>query len=61
MPEPGTIIHLDGKEVGEIRSGSGDRALALLRLEARDGALTAGDARIVPEIPEWMRLPPASD
>jgi len=61
LPEPDTLIHLDGKEVGEIRSGSGDRALALLRLEARDGALTAGDARIVPEIPGWMRLPSASD
>jgi len=61
LPEPGTLIHLDGKEVGEIRSGSGDRALALLRLEAKDGALTAGGARIVPEIPRWMRLPPASE
>ncbi len=61
LPEPGTLIHLDGKEVGEIRSGSGDRALALLRLEAKDGALIAGGARIVPEIPGWMRLPPTSD
>ncbi len=61
LPEPGTLIHLDGKEVGEIRSGSGDRALAFLRLEAKDGALIAGAARIVPEIPGWMRLPPASD
>ena len=57
LPEPGTLIHLDGKEVGEIRSGSGDRALAMLRLDARDGALTAEGARIVPEMPAWMRLP----
>ncbi len=36
----------------------GDRALAMLKLEAaRTGPLTAGDARIVPEIPTWMRLP----
>jgi folate-binding protein YgfZ len=61
LPAPGTLVHLDGKEVGEIRSGSGNRALALLRLEARDGVLTAGGARIVPEIPGWMRLPPLSD
>jgi hypothetical protein len=59
LPEPGTLIHKDGEEVGELRSGIGDRALAMLRLDAArgGGALTAGDARIVPEIPLWMRLP----
>lgn len=59
LPEPGTPVHRDGEEVGELRSGTGDRALAMLRLDAArgDGALTAGDARIVPEIPDWMRLP----
>jgi folate-binding protein YgfZ len=57
LPAPGTAIQRDGQEVGEIRSGSGDRALAMLRLDARDGALTAESARIVPEVPAWMRLP----
>ena len=59
LPEPGTLIHQNGEEVGELRSGTGDRALAMLRLEAArgGGALTAGDARIVAEIPDWMRLP----
>jgi len=57
LPAPGTAIQRDGQEVGEIRSGSGDRALAMLRLDARDGALTAEGARIVPEVPGWMRLP----
>ncbi len=57
LPAPGSAIHLDGQEVGEIRSGSGDRAIAMLRLEAIRGALTAADARIVPEVPLWMRLP----
>lgn len=59
LPGPGTPIQRDGEEVGELRSGVGDRALAMLRLEAaRDGgALVAGGARIVPEIPSWMRLP----
>jgi folate-binding protein YgfZ len=57
LPAPGTAIQRDGQEVGEIRSGSGDRALAMLRLDARDGALTAEGARIVPEMPAWMRLP----
>jgi len=58
LPESGTPIHQNGEEVGELRSGTGDRALAMLKLEAaRSGALTAGDARIVAEIPAWMRLP----
>lgn len=59
LPESGTLVHRDGEEVGEVRSGTGDRALAMLRLDAArgDGALTAGEARIVPEVPGWMRLP----
>ena len=57
LPAPGTAIQRDGQEVGEIRSGSGDRARAMLRLDARDGTLTAQGARIVPEVPGWMRLP----
>ena len=31
---PARPIQRDGQEVGEIRSGSGDRALAMLRLDA---------------------------
>lgn len=60
LPAPGTAIVRDGKEVGEIRSGQGDRALAMLQLEARNGPLTAQDAQIVPEVPTWMRLPEAT-
>ena len=62
LPEPGAPVLLDGEEVGELRSGSGDRALALLKVEAARGgaALTAGDARVTAEIPPWMRLPEAT-
>lgn len=63
LPEPGTPVLLDGEEVGELRSGTGDRALAMLRLDAARGnsfPLTAGGARIVPETPTWMRLPDPS-
>lgn len=58
LPAPGTAV-LDGlEEVGEVRSGVEGRALAMLRLDAiGDGhVLTAGDARLVPEKPAWMRL-----
>jgi len=63
LPASGAAIHQHGLEVGELRSGTGDRAIALLRIDAArgSGALTAGGARIVPEIPAWMRLPEAVD
>lgn len=59
LPASGAAIHQDGREVGELRSGTGDRAIALLRIDAARGTavLTAGGARIVPEIPAWMHLP----
>jgi folate-binding protein YgfZ len=60
LPDPGTPVVRDGEEVGELRSGTGDRALAMLRLDAVRGngpPLTAGGARLLPETPPWMRLP----
>ncbi len=59
LPESGTVVQRDGEDVGELRSGTGDRALAMLRLDAArsGGTLLAGEARIVPEVPDWMRLP----
>jgi folate-binding protein YgfZ len=58
LPAPGTAVFKDGQEVGELRSGSGGRALALLQTEAaRGGAkLVADGAQVMPEIPSWMRL-----
>jgi folate-binding protein YgfZ len=63
LPVSGTTVELDGQDVGELRSVAGERALAMLRLDAArgGGALTAGGARIVPEFPTWMRLPEPSD
>lgn len=59
LPAPGTPVTLEGKEIGEIRSGRGSSALALLRLEdltraRQDGlALTAGEATVTPAKPVW--------
>ena len=56
---PGTIVTLDGKEAGELRSSCDGHGLALLRLEAiGDGReLAAGGAAIVPQRrPSWMQL-----
>src|SRR5471032_301454 len=61
LPAPGALIERNGQEVGEIRSGVGDRALAMLRLDGMKGdGLTAGGTRILPEVPAWMRLPEPS-
>jgi tRNA-modifying protein YgfZ len=57
-PPPGTIVAVDGRDIGEMRSSRNGLGLALLRIEpVLDGKrLTAGDAVIVPIIPNWMRL-----
>lgn len=59
LPAPGTPVQQGDIEVGELRSGAGDHALALLSIDAARGSatLTAGGVRVVPQIPSWMRLP----
>jgi len=58
LPAPESPIMLDGREVGRMRSGRGQRGMALLRLEALGAlALECGEARLRPEIPSWLRLP----
>jgi folate-binding protein YgfZ len=56
LPPPGTPVERDGREVGEIRSGSGDRALAMLQLDAADGPLTVDGQAIHAERPAWMQI-----
>lgn len=59
LPAPGTIILAGDRDVGEIRSGCDGMALALLRLDAlaEGTSLRAGDTRLTPAIPDWVRLP----
>lgn len=62
-PAPGTPLMLSGQELGEMRSSSADGTLglAMVRLEALakdpSPAFRAGDAKLSPDIPGWMRLP----
>lgn len=56
LPPPGTPVERDGREVGEIRSGLGNRALAMLQLDAADGPLTANGATLHAERPTWMQI-----
>jgi folate-binding protein YgfZ len=59
VPEPGTPVTLDGREIGEIRSGRDGLALALLRLEdlaraqQEQLALKAGDIIVTAHKPSW--------
>ncbi|HEY9537228.1 MAG TPA: tRNA-modifying protein YgfZ, partial [Kiloniellaceae bacterium] len=61
-PEAGTAITRDGKNAGELRSvaarnGGGSIGLALLRLEALEGApLLAGAAQVTPKKPAWAKF-----
>jgi folate-binding protein YgfZ len=45
---PSTPILADGLEVGDIRSSAGTLALAMLRLDALDKTLTAGEGAVRP-------------
>jgi len=53
--EPGAEIVRDGKTVGTIRSVAGDKAIALLRLDALEASdLAAGPASVQIERPVWL-------
>jgi len=57
-PAPGTPILAGAAEMGVMRSASGDAGLALLKLEALSGGpeLLAGEARIEPRKPFWLKI-----
>ncbi|WP_417519519.1 YgfZ/GcvT domain-containing protein [Minwuia sp.] len=48
LPEVGTPVLVNGIEIGTIRTGHGDKALAMLRVNYPEGELEAGDTRIRP-------------
>ena len=60
-PHINTVIMMDDKEAGEMRSSCGNHGIALLRTEfadralAGDGVLTCGEARLIPAEPDWAK------
>ena len=64
LPEPGAPVAFNGADAGTIKSGAGDRAIALLRLQVIEDAraagapLTSGAAKITPIRPAWMQTTP---
>jgi transferase CAF17, mitochondrial len=66
-PAPGTSLMAGGQELGEMRSASADGTLglAMVRLEAlaqtQSPTLSAGETKLSPIVPGWMRLPELED
>ena len=62
LPPPGTPILLNGKEIGEIRSGVEGLALASFRLDGlaaiadAGGSVAVGAARVTPHRPSWANF-----
>ena len=54
-PDNGTILEVDEREVGEMRTSVGDIGLALLRLDAIEkyDTLTIGATTLTPVKPDW--------
>jgi len=55
LPAPGTPVTRNGEEVGELRSGADGVALAILKLDALGGPLSAASAKLTPQPPAWMK------
>ncbi len=57
-PAPGTPVLAGGAEIGVMRSASNQSGLALLKIEALSGTpvLFAGEARLEPRKPFWLKL-----
>ena len=55
MPAPGTPVMAGGREAGEIRSGAGNTALALIRLNMLESSnsFVAGNVVVRPIKPDW--------
>lgn len=59
VPEFGTPVMYQGKEIGEMRTGMGEQGIALLNLDAviaavkAEETLEAGEAKLTPQQPPW--------
>ncbi len=61
LPASGAPVASQRKGSRRDPPGQGDRALAMLQIDAADGALTADGATLFPERPAWMQIPDASN
>lgn len=56
VPPPGAPLLRDGREVGTMRSASGQQGMAVVRLEALASALTSDGTTVTPLVPGWMHV-----
>ncbi len=56
LPAPGTTVMAGEREVGTLKHGIGDRAIALIRIDRAENAetLTANDIPLTIDWPEWF-------
>ena len=58
VPAAGTVVTLDGVEVGHMGSAVGQIGLATIRLDKMEGGeLICGDAKLTPHKPDWAVFP----
>jgi len=61
LPPPGTKLEASGREVGSLATGHGGRALALVRLDRVDEAMSAGEditamgQKVSLQRPSWLQ------
>jgi len=57
-PPVGTVLEVDGREAGEMKTSTGDVGLALIRLDTLedDTSFTCAEATLRPQIPAWVQF-----
>lgn len=58
VPPAGTVLEVDGREVGEMKTSTGDIGLALIRLDTlgEGTTFTCAGATLSPQIPAWVQF-----
>ena len=60
LPPAGTPVFAGAREIGQIRSSRGNAGLAVLRIDALDGACEAAGIPLQVTVPAWAKLPQAA-
>lgn len=55
LPPSGTILKIDGRDIGQMCSSAGTRGLAFLRREVRSTTISHEELTLTPLLPDWFR------
>ncbi|GBQ12639.1 glycine cleavage system protein T [Swaminathania salitolerans LMG 21291] len=61
LPAPGTLLMDGSREIGMVRTSSGQRGLAFLRREYWDRSVACGDIILTPDLPDWFHHEASGD